>query len=180
MTQIGMYFSSRFGRSPRPDEKLDAALKGLPGDTTLYHYTAPASHVLVGPMGIWALLPYHQRGTLTYDGRRWRLRGGGFIQGYMSLFGQEGLGRPDAEAANQVGAVNKHLQKGMELTTLPPVQAVLVFTHDDLEMNLEDPPLPAVHLKKLKDFMRQQAKAGAMSSEKLARVNASFSGGKPD
>ena len=38
MTQVGMYFSNRFGRSPRPDEKLDAGLKGLPGDTTLYHY----------------------------------------------------------------------------------------------------------------------------------------------
>ena len=104
MTQIGMYFSTRFGRSPRPDEKLDAALKGLPGDTTLYHYTSPAPHLLVGPMGIWALLPYHQRGRLTYEGKRWRLRGGGFMQSYMSLFGQEGLGRPDAEAGSQIEA----------------------------------------------------------------------------
>jgi hypothetical protein len=180
MTQIGMYYSSRFGRSPRPDEKLDAALKGLPGDTTLYHYSGPASHMLVGPMGIWALLPYHQRGTLTYDGRRWRLRGGGFMQGYMSLFGQEGLGRPDAEAANQIGAINKHLEKHMESAAVPPVQAALVFTHDELEINVEEAPLPAVHMKKLKDFMRQKSKAGALSSERLARVNASFSDGKPD
>ena len=57
MTQVGMYFSNRWGRSPRPDEQLDAGLKGLPGDVTIYHYAAPAAHLLVGAMGIWALIP---------------------------------------------------------------------------------------------------------------------------
>jgi hypothetical protein len=175
LTQIGMYFSARFGRSPRPDEKLDAALKGLPGDTTMYHYTGPVSHLLVGPMGIWALVPYHQKGTLTYEGKRWRLRGGGFMQGYLSLFGQEGLGKPDIEAANQVDAINKYLARHMQPGEVPTVQAALVFTHDQLEINVEEAPLPAVHLKKLKDFIRQRAKSGAMTPEILARVNASFS-----
>ncbi|HET6845971.1 MAG TPA: hypothetical protein VFH29_04010 [Anaerolineales bacterium] len=174
MTQIGMYFSTRFGRSPRPDEKLDAALKGLPGDATLYHYSGPAPHLLVGPMGIWAVLPYHQRGTLTFDGKRWRLRGGGFMQGYMTLFGQEGLGRPDVEAATQVDAVSKFLAKKMDPALIPTVRAVLVFTHDQVELKAEDAPSPAVQIKKLKDFMRQQAKAGAVRSDALARVNAAL------
>src|SRR5512137_2563567 len=59
MTQIGMFFSNRWGRSPRPDEQLDAALKGLPGDTAIYHYVAAVPHLLVGPMGLWVLLRYH-------------------------------------------------------------------------------------------------------------------------
>ena len=29
LTQIGMYMSTRWGRSPRPDEKIDTSLKGL-------------------------------------------------------------------------------------------------------------------------------------------------------
>ena len=29
LTQIGMYMGNKFGRSPRPDEKLDAGLKGF-------------------------------------------------------------------------------------------------------------------------------------------------------
>lgn len=178
MTQIGMYFSTRFGRSPRPDEKLDAALKGLPGDTTVYHYASPVSHLLVGPMGIWALLPYHQRGKLTYEGKRWRLRGGGFMQSYMSLFGQEGLGRPDVEAASQIDAVHKHLAKKMELTAVPPIQAALVFTHEELEIAVEGAPLPAVPMKKLKDFVRQQSKLGALGPDRIAGVNAAFTDGK--
>ncbi len=172
MTQIGMYFSTRFGRSPRPDEKLDAALKGLPGDATLYHYAGPASHLLVGPMGVWALVPFHQRGRLTYDGKRWRLRGGGFMQSYMALFGQEGLGRPDVEAASQTEAVSKFLGKAMEPSLVPPIKAALVFTHDQLEIDAEGAPLPALPIKKLKDFMRQQTKMGALASDKVARVNA--------
>ena len=77
MTQIGMFFSNRWGRSPRPDEQLDAALKGLPGDTVLYHYVTPASHLLVGPAGVWILQTHHQKGKVTYDRNRWRVSGGG-------------------------------------------------------------------------------------------------------
>jgi hypothetical protein len=177
MTQIGMYFSTRFGRSPRPDEKLDAALKGLGGDTTVYHYTGPVSHVLVGPMGIWVLIPYHQRGTLTHDGKRYRLRGGGFMQGYMTLFGQEGLGRPEVEAAGQIAALNKYLGGKIDAEVLP-IRAALVFAHEQLEINAVDAPIPAIHIKKLKDFMRQQSKAGAIGVETLASVNSAFASSK--
>lgn len=178
MTQIGMYFSNRFGRSPRPDEKLDAALKGLPGDTTLYHYTTPAPHLLVGPMGLWVLLPFHQRGRVTFERKRWRLRGGGFMQGYMTIFGQEGLGRPDAEASGQVGAVEKLLAKCLDGDSQPPVNAVLVFTHDKVEIDAVDAPVPAVHMRKLKDFIRQRARDGVLRHEVLTRVRTCLPGGK--
>jgi hypothetical protein len=45
----------------------------------------------------------------------------------------------------------------LEPASVLPVQAVLVFTHDQLEINVSEAPLPAVHMKKLKDFMRQQS-----------------------
>ena len=88
LTQIGMYMGNRWGRSPRPDEKFDAGLKGLPGDYTIYHFVTPASHLLVGPGGVWALLPYRQRGVVTYVKNRWRIGNGGFLQAYMSIFCQ--------------------------------------------------------------------------------------------
>src|SRR5690242_17990694 len=58
--QMGNYFGLRYGRSPRPDEKLDASLKGLHSEFNFYHYSTPASHFLVGPGGAWVLLPHHQ------------------------------------------------------------------------------------------------------------------------
>src|SRR5512133_600111 len=67
LTQIGMYMGNRYGRSPRPDEQLDAGLKGLPGDYSMYHYTTPASHLLVGPAGVWLLMPYHPGGRVVFE-----------------------------------------------------------------------------------------------------------------
>src|SRR5687768_13666795 len=66
LTQIGMYMGSKYGRSPRPDEKLDAGLKGLQNEFVMYHYTTPASHLLLGPAGVWVIKPYHQRGQVAY------------------------------------------------------------------------------------------------------------------
>jgi len=105
LTQIGMYMGNRFGRSPRPDEKLDAGLKGLQNEFVMYHYTTPASHLLVGPAGVWVIMPYHQRGQVTFKKNRWRVSGGGFLQNYMRIFGQEGLGRPDIEIDNDPKSV---------------------------------------------------------------------------
>jgi hypothetical protein len=170
MTQVGMYFSNRWGRSPRPDEQLDAGLKGLPGEATIYHYVTPVPHLLVGPMGVWVLLPYRQRGRLTYQGNRWRLRGGGFMQGYMSIFGQEGLGRPDLDAAGQIEAMKKFLSKNMAEAEIPAINAALVFTNDELEIDGANPTLPALPLRKLKDFIRQKTKEQQATPLAILRI----------
>jgi hypothetical protein len=49
VSQIGMYYGSRWGRSPRPDEALVAALKGLDDKYTLYNYTSPIHHLSAQP-----------------------------------------------------------------------------------------------------------------------------------
>ncbi len=171
MTQVGMYFTNRWGRSPRPDEQLDAALKGLPGDTSIYHYVTPASHLLIGPAGIWILQVYHQRGKFFYAKNRWQNSGGGFMQAYMKIFGQEGLGRPDLEVASEVDSVKKFLSKQTEETELPEIQAALVFTNEQAEIEESDEmPMPAMKLKQLKEFFRQKSKdktIGALTLEKI-------------
>lgn len=174
MTQIGMFFSNRWGRSPRPDEQLDAALKGLPGDTTIYHYVTPVPHLLIGPAGLWVLQPYHQRGKVTYYKNRWRLTGGGFMQAYMTIFGQEGIGRPDIEIANQIESVKKYLAKRMDESEIPEIQAALVFTSDQIEIDNTDTSLPALKSKQLKDFIRQKTKAKVIGSSALEKVKSAL------
>lgn len=172
MTQISMYFGNRWGRSPRPDERLDAGLKGLPGDYTMYHWTAPVAHLLVGPSGVWALIPYQLRGKVIYQKNRWRLTGGGFMQGYMRLFGQEGIGRPDLEAEAQIDAVRKALAAQMDENEIPEILAALVFSVDGVEIEAGDSPLPALPLKKLKEFMRNKAKEKPITAASLQAVKA--------
>lgn len=172
LTQISMYFGSRWGRSPRPDEKLDAGLKGLPSDFVIYHWMTPASHLLVGPAGVWVLLPYSLRGKVTYQKNRWRLAGGGFMQTYLRIFGQEGLGRPDLEAEAEINAVRKALTAQMEESEIPPIQAALVFTEDQITIEAGDAPLPALPVKKLKEFMRNKAKEKPITTASLQALKA--------
>jgi len=174
LTQIGMYMGNRFGRSPRPDEKLDAGLKGLQNEFVMYHYTTPASHLLVGPAGVWVVMPYHQRGQVEFKKNRWQIKGGGFLQGYMRIFGQEGLGRPDIEIEGELRSLNKYLSKKMDESQLPQINALMVFTNDDVEINGEDAPVPALKLKQVKDFMRQKAKEKKLSAETLTVLKTTF------
>ncbi|MFN8382571.1 MAG: hypothetical protein U0V02_11555 [Anaerolineales bacterium] len=174
MTQVGMFMSNRWGRSPRPDEKLDSGLKGMHSEFTLYHYTTPASHLLVGPSGVWAILPYHQRGQVFFEKNRWKLKGGGFIQGYMRIFGQEGIGRPELDAENEINTVRKFLSKNLGETAVPDVKAVLIFTSDEVEVDAGDSPIPAMKLKQFKEFMRQNSKNRLLSNAQINEITQLF------
>lgn len=174
MTQVGMYMGSRWGRSPRPDEKLDSGLKGAHSEFTLYHYATPASHLLVGPSGVWALMPYHQRGKIFHENNRWKMKGGGFLQGYMRIFGQEGIGRPDIDAENEALVMRKFFSKNLEESAVPEVKPILVFTSDEVELDAGDSPIPAMRLKQLKEFMRQNSKNRVLSSAQIAAITNLF------
>jgi hypothetical protein len=174
MTQIGMYMGNRYGRSPRPDEKLDAGLKGLSGDYTIYHYSSPASHLLVGPAGVWVLMPYHQHGQVTYNKNRWRMSGGGFMQSYMRIFGQENLGRPDIDVDNETNNVKKQLAKTMDESAIPEINSLIIFTSDDVEINADEAPVPTMKLKQIKEFIRQKAKERKLPSQTITEVNAAL------
>jgi hypothetical protein len=174
LTQVSIYLGNRFGRSPRPDESLDAGLKGLPGDYTLYHFTAPVAHLLVGPAGIWVLKPYRQAGKVTYQKNRWKMAGGGFMQSYMRLFGQESIGRPEGEAESEIRSVHKELARTLDEETIPPINAMLVFTNPDVEVESADSPLPALRVKNIKDYFRQKAKEDPLSTEAIQKVKSAL------
>jgi hypothetical protein len=170
LTQIGMYMGNRYGRSPRPDEKLDTGLKGLPGDYTMYHYATSASHLLVGPAGVWIIMPYHQRGQVTYKKNRWQISGGGFLQSYMRIFGQESLGRPDIEIDNEVSRAQRYFAKRMDGSDIPEIKPLIVFTNDEVEISAEGAVVPAMKLKQVKDFIRQRAKEKPIGLLQLSAV----------
>lgn len=174
LAQVGMYLTNRFGRSPRPDESLDAGLKGLPGDFSIYHYSSPVAHLLVGPSGAWVLMPYHQRGTVFYNRNRWRMSGGGFFQWYMRILGQESLGRPELEADGEIRSLQRKLSKRMEESEIPEIRAALIFTNPDVQVDAGDAPIPALKIKQLKDFMRQQAKARPVTALTLETVKSAL------
>jgi hypothetical protein len=166
LSQVGIYYSNRWARRPRPDEVLNKALKGLDGRHTLYHYLAPVSHLLVGPSGLWIFLPMHQGGRISYANGRWKQRGGNF---YLKIFAQESLGRPDLEIAAEVQTLEKFLkQKLGEDSKIPDIHVALVFFNPKAEiLDISDEQAPAYTVKPddLKDLVRKKGKQKTLSPE---------------
>jgi hypothetical protein len=170
LSQIGIYFTNRWGRRPRPDEHLALALKGLDNNYTLYNYVTPAPHLLVGPAGVWSLMPRYQKGRITYENGRWKQRGGGFFVAYMRLFGQESLGRPDLEINSEIEGVRNFLAKKLPDQEIPPVQTALIFTSSDTVLEADDAPVPTLQPKKLKELIRKTAKSKPISIDQVKQI----------
>ncbi|MEA3352151.1 MAG: nuclease-related domain-containing protein [Chloroflexota bacterium] len=171
LSQVGIYFTNRWGRSPRPDEQVDTALKGFNKQYSLYHYITPASHVLVGPAGVWVIITKSISGTITYDSEkgRWKKKGGGLLSIYLKIFAQESIGRPDLEISSETEALQRYLVKQLPDREIP-IRATLVFTHPDVDVQVADAPNPTLHAKKLKDYLRKAAKGNPISSNDVEAV----------
>ena len=174
LSQIGIYFGNRWGRRPRPDEILDTALKGLDGRYSLYHYSTPTSHLLVGPAGVWVLMPRQQAGTITYDEakKRWRQKGGNL---YLKIFAQENLGRPDLEIGSEMHAISSFLEEKLPGEEVPDVNAALILTNEKVVVDADNAPAPTLDVRKLKDFIRKTAKGKPISSDLVEEVKEVFS-----
>ena len=163
MSQVGINFTNRWGRNPRQDEIIDKSLKGLGREYSIYHYVTPVSHLLIGPAGAWTILLNFQSGVVTYEKKRWRAKGGGFLQSYMRIFGQENIGRPDLESEAEIDSAKRYFQRVLpEGAEIPEVQAVLLFANPKVELKVEDSPIPAMTPKDFKDFLRDKGKDKAM------------------
>jgi len=167
--QVANYYMNKWGKSPRPDEKITQALKGLDGNYSLHHYRSYVSHLLVGPAGIFALLPYNQPGSIEYNPsrNRWKQTGGNF---FLKTFGGESLGRPDLDARYAVSDLEKLLAK-MELNAgdYKP-QSIIVFTNPKATVKSENSPTPAIPVEKLKEIIRKQVKTTTLSPEILQKL----------
>jgi hypothetical protein len=173
ISQIGIALGNRWLKRPRPDEHLNTALKGLDKEYTLYHYQTSVPHLLVGPAGVWTLIPYRIGGTISFDEsrNRWIQRGGSLL---TRLFGQESLGRPDIEIASQVNALARHFNRNWQADFNLKLNEALVFTNEKVALELDNSPIPALHARKLKDFIRQQAKQGRMPPAQIQQVVAAL------
>lgn len=161
-SQFGISLGNKFGRSPRPHELLNDNLKGLAETFTLYHYYGPSSHILVGPAGVWVISPFPQKGTITYLNNKWQHKGGNW---YLKLFAQEGLGKPDKDASAAANDVINYLKKNDISVVADYVHPVVVFTSDKAVVTAPEAPVDTVHVSKLKDFMRKEAKKNSLPPE---------------
>jgi len=173
LTQIGVYYSSRWGRSPRPDEKLTAALKGMDDRTILYNYVEGIPHMLLGPNGAWILESNIAGGEITYDESRgkYKQKGGNW---YFKLFGQETVGNPDVDARNAIRDATKSLSNLESGDNLPELRPLVFFTSKNAVVNAQDAPTPVLSVDKVKDYIRRQQKSSPQEFELIKRLQDSL------
>ena len=170
LSQISINFTSKWGREPSNDAIFNVKLKGLSDNYSIYHYMDPVDHLLVGTAGAFILMPYFQGGQIGYDEKkgRWTQKKANW---FMKLFGQESIGRPDAETETNLGLVRDYfISKGIDFPE-DKIHPVLVFINPQAtileEQNFKYDTIP---LGKLKNMIANYAKADRLSPEFIDEI----------
>jgi hypothetical protein len=164
-SQVGTYHMRRWGRTPRPDEMLTAALKGLDKRYHFYGWLLPAEHVLLGPSGLFVLVAKDQTGQVSYQGGRWRqpFR----WSNLLTIFARESIGDPVGDATRQAERLRRFIadRLGAEAAAQLPIEPVVTFLADGVQLTLvQEPSVPVLPVKKLKEYIRGQGKGEKISA----------------
>ena len=176
LSQVGMYFSTRFGRSPRFDELFKGAFEKLRHEYTFYVYSSPVPFLLLGPCSIWVPIPLTASGKISYENGKWKQQGGNFM---MKLFGQEGVGRPVQEVSANTAVIRKYLaDKGIPEEEQPEIKHVMVvLMKNTIVGEISEAPIPVVNLEDLKRSVRRVDRdecAAPLTEEQLARLTSAL------
>jgi hypothetical protein len=164
-SQIGMTLTNRWGRHPRIDELISASLKGLDDRYALFNYGLGTKHALFGPHGILALVPQIPSGEITFQDATWtQVRP---KRGRLSRPRPRSLGSLQSDAQSEASSLGKALHKYLGNDEQYSVMPVLVFVHEQAHLKAKDSPVPALHAKKLKSWLRNLPRGKAPSDEEL-------------
>jgi hypothetical protein len=155
--QVGMYYTLRFGRPDRPDQILQKSLKGFDNRYLLFQYTGPAGNVLVTPNACFAFTIKMQGNGIQYRNGKWK-HNLGWQKWFLWLAG-DSLGNPTKEAVAEAEVLRRFIAKklpGLEV----PIQPVILFGNATAEVDAGDSAVPALHFKKVKDWLRGPGKSG--------------------
>jgi hypothetical protein len=171
LSQYGIYLQHRYGRSPRPDEVLDDAIKSVARDGRMYHYVLPAPHVLLTRSGPIVFVLKYQIGKISAVGDKWRQTGIGFRR----FFGQEGLGNPARDADSAIKALASYIREHAPDLDDLSIATMIVFTSKNIgELDVAESSIPAMHFSKVKGFMRQKGAGEPLAMSDYEALLAAF------
>jgi hypothetical protein len=150
---IGVFYANHWTRSPRADEVLDSALKGISNHYHMYHYLLPVQHVMIGPAGVFVFRTYAHEGPVTYDGKRWKQKFK--LTRMLGFSGQEALSDPVRDVLMDVQRFRRWLAKRMPEEQIPEITPYIVFVRDNVELDVAETEVPVLHHRRLKRAIRQ-------------------------
>ncbi len=167
MANLGTYNVRRFGRKPRPDQMIANALERLDNRYHFYSWSTPSPYVLQTPAGCYVFITRDLDGKISYRDGKWR---SAFSwKKLLNIFGQEGMGKPEREARAEKEVLEKYLRERLPDAEVP-VFPVIVFLNPKVSLDMVDPPdPPAVELKNLRKFLREDIKSKELLPSSLQK-----------
>lgn len=172
LAQVGIPLLQKWGSDRRVDHAINAALKGLDDRWTLMHYLPGADHTLFGPPGTLILVPRSEEGKIEYDAQA-----GEWVQhkpksGLLRRGGRNELGGLEKKAGDEAGRLQDLLMASAAGEAGDEPRPLLLFMSDDADVDIEPgtAPLPTVHYKKVKDWLRRQSRGERPSDQFLAEL----------
>ena len=179
LTVASVRMTNLWARVPRPENAIEAGLKGLSNKSILYnYYHFPARHVLICPQGVYAIVTrWHDQEFTVSDGKFRSRRN--VISKFFSAIRFDGIGKPfrDAEFARQ------RVQEALdEIAPEIKVQPLIVFVDPAAKIHFaeKEPPPPTPILfadskqnPNLKDYLRDIKRQIAADAD-AAKNNASL------
>jgi hypothetical protein len=153
---VGAYYANHWTRSPRADELLTQALKGISNQYHLYHYLLPVPHVMLGPAGLFVLRPYIHDGPIAYDGKKWRQKFN--LMRTLGFSGQDALADPIRDTLYDAERLRRWLMKRLPEGQVPDIIPLAVFVRDGIELDLAETEIPVLTYKQLKRTVRRMDK----------------------
>jgi hypothetical protein len=171
LAQFGNYSLRRWGRSPRPDQIIETALKGFDDRYHYYAWTLPFPYVLLSPQGIHIFVVRDQTGQISVNGTQWKSKFS--VTRLLMAFAQEGLGNPADEAQDAAGRLTAWIK-----TKLPdfsgPVQPVVFFIDPRAQLQINEPTVPVLEPKGLKKWLRGTGKGDFLKNAELRALEEVF------
>ncbi len=149
---VASFIMYQYVREPRADQVIAKALRQVDRRYSLYSYYLPSDNVILSHHGITVVIPRMQKGRVWYDGKRWHHKAG--FSKVKQFFGEPGVGRPELDVAQDIRTMQKWLAKrGMEDV---PVNGLVVFVNPEIELELDNPPVPVVQPDNVADFFKEK------------------------
>ena len=174
VSNIGVFNANQWIKQPRADQVLSRGLKGFSNKFTLFNYTGPIPHGIVGPPGVIVFLVKLQEGKISVNSNRWKQAFS--FRRLMAFFGSESLGNPGRDLKALVEAAKTACAR-----TLPdvevPVHGAVVFSSPKAELTtLQDPDVPVLMEKDLKDFLKGLTKEEILNADQRKALMLTFQG----
>jgi hypothetical protein len=167
-SQIGTMLMRRWPERGRSDQVIDAALKGLDGRHSLYHYLLGCRHALFTPRATVALIPIGEAGEFEWrDGTLWRTP---VKKGVPSGKAAAARGLLD-QAERETADLERNLRRRLPDRASWEVTPLLVFCHEHARLEKDDAH-PAVHVKKLKEYVRNLPRQSPVTEAESAALAA--------